>query len=145
MSSVAFSAVLSAFTDLRPCWPSRVPQEVSWFRTLGNDELWGWHSFCSRRNMAHPPLLFQSCVCRVLTVLLLGAVPGMPLASSESQDGSWHLWGRGGVLGWSHSFRGIYSQVYPARLKLRTARPAAGGDKVRKGMGPSSQLFSLFP
>lgn len=39
----------------------------------------------------------------------------------------------------------IYSQIYPARLKLRTARPAAGGDKARKGMGPSSQLFSLFP
>lgn len=95
--------------------------------------------------MAHPPLLFQSCVCGVLTVLLLGAVPEMPLASSESQDGSWHFWGRGGVLGVEPQLqRASYSQICPARLKLRTVRLAAGGDKARKGMGPSSQLFSLF-
>lgn len=92
-----------------------------------------------------PTLLFQSCTCRGLAVLLSEAVPEVPLASSESQGGSWYPWGRGGVLGWCHSFREhLIARSVPAWLILRTASLATGGDKARKEDGSKqSVVFSV--
>lgn len=92
--------------------------------------------------MAHPPLLFQSCSCR-LRVLLSEAVPEVPLASSESQGGSWYPWGRGGVLGWCHSFREHFTaRSVPAWLMLRTTSLATGGNEARKGDGSKQSVVS---
>lgn len=94
-NSVSFSAVRSTFSNLRPPWPwpYLVPQEMSWFWTLGKWSGGAGTAFIAKYgSSALLLLILHLCVLTVLPE----AVPEMPLATSKrarveagTSEGAW--------------------------------------------------------